>query len=220
VLVWCQNHFQIFLDNYEEIGLTQDQANAFKSSTLDCASAATQQEVARQAAENATANFGDKYRVMRGNMTRAISAIRSHAEETDNPAVLITAQVPARQDPSTLPPPGQPSNLTVDLISPSGALQLRWRANNPRGAQGTSYIVRRKLPSETAFSFIGVTGEKRFVDNGFTAGPDSVQYTVQGQRADSAGPESEIFTVRFGRQGPGITILSSGTGTGNVKLAA
>jgi hypothetical protein len=56
------------------------------------------------------------------------------------------------------------------------------------------------------------------VDNTFIAGPDSVQYTVQGQRADAAGPESQIFTVRFGRNGPGVTIQSATTS--GAKLAA
>lgn len=95
---------------------------------------------------------------------------------------------------------------------------------NPTGTSGTSYIIRRKLPSESEFSFIGVSGKKEFVDDSLIAGPDSVQYTVQGQpltrdatsshvdaqrpsrvkgqRADSSGPLSPVFTVNFG-QAPG-----------------
>jgi hypothetical protein len=42
-------------------------------------------------------------------------------------------------------------------------------------------------------------GLKRGVDQTLVAGSDSVQYTVQGQRADSSGPVSPIFTVNFGR---------------------
>ncbi len=37
------------------------------------------------------------------------------------------------------------------------------------------------------------------MDDTLIAGPDSVQYTVQGQRADSSGPLSPIFTVNFGQ---------------------
>ena len=42
-------------------------------------------------------------------------------------------------------------------------------------------------------------GVESRVDDTLIAGPDSVQNTVQGQRADSSGPVSEIFTVNFGQ---------------------
>jgi hypothetical protein len=85
--------------------------------------------------------------------------------------------------------------------------------------------VRRKLPSESVFMFVGVTGEKRFVDSTLFAGPDSVQHTVQGQRADAAGPVSEVFTVNFGRLPVGGLMASvqgeaGGTEVQQPKLAA
>ena len=101
-----------------------------------------------------------------------------------------------------MPPTGQPTNLTITLTPVDGALSLRWKCVNPQGAAGTSYIVRRRLTGESAWTFIGVSGKKEFVDNTLVAGPDSVQYTVQGQRSDQSGPLSEIFTVNFG-QAPG-----------------
>ncbi|MGD9689652.1 MAG: hypothetical protein AB7K52_06395 [Phycisphaerales bacterium] len=72
-----------------------------------------------------------------------------------------------------------------------------------------------------------MSGTKRFVDNTFFAGPDSVQYAVQGQRADSAGPVSGPVTVSFGRApgGGGFVIASQSAGTGDgpdgqVRIAA
>ncbi len=99
----------------------------------------------------------------------------------------------------------------------TGVLELRWKAANPRGTQGTSYIVRRREEGQTEFMFIGVTGEKRYVDNTFFSGPDRVEYTIQGQRADSAGPVSNVLTVQFGRTGPGFSIVGV---TGGEKKAA
>lgn len=84
--------------------------------------------------------------------------------------------------------------MTLD----GGSLTLRWKSNNPRGTSRTSYIIRRRLPGESAFAFVGVSGSSKFVDSTFIAGPDS----VQGQRGDAAEPVSEIFTVNFG-QAPG-----------------
>ena len=79
-------------------------------------------------------------------------------------------------------------------------------------------MVRRRLPTETSFTIIGVSGERRYVDNSFLAGPDSVEYTVQAQRADRAGAESAIFTINFGvatRRG-----TQTVTGTSEGKAAA
>jgi hypothetical protein len=104
-----------------------------------------------------------------------------------------------------VPPPGRPSGLTVQLDATTGSLTLRWKAANPTNARGTTYIIRRKLPGETEFAFIGVSGKKRFVDETLMLGAGegilapAVQYTVQGQRANLSGPVSPIFTVNFGK---------------------
>ena len=127
-------------------------------------------------------------------------SIRAFAEQQANPnAVYNLAQIPPSSEPTTAPPPAQPTDLTVTLEASSGDLMLSWKASNPTGTSGTSYIIRRKLPGESAFSFIGVSGKKKFVDTTLVAGPDSVQYTVQGQRADSTGPVSPVFMVTFGQ---------------------
>lgn len=133
--------------------------------------------------------------------------IRAYAESTAKPSIVYNlAQIPPPASPSPAPPPAQPTDLTVTLGSSDGALTLRWKASNPTGTSGTSYIIRRKLPSETQFQFTRVSGKKEFVDDTLIAGPDSVQYTVQGQRADSSGPLSSIFAVNFGRlPGRGLT---------------
>lgn len=48
-----------------------------------------------------------------------------------------------------------------------------------------------------------------------------MQYTVQGQRADAAGPVSQIFTANFGRApGGGRTAFVAGENGGTAKCAA
>lgn len=100
---------------------------------------------------------------------------------------------------------------------------------SPPGAAGTSYIVRRRLPGEGEWSFIGVSGRKEFVDDTLIAGPGvregihapAVQYTVQGQRSDPSGPLSEIFTVNFGQNpGGGVTASVMGAREGNHSPAS
>lgn len=221
VLAWCQAHVDTFRTNAVNIGLTADQSLDFGLLTDTYASAFAAAEKARQEADALTDAANDAYRLMRRSMTNAVTDIRQYAEDQPNPQTVYTlAQVPARQDPSTAPPPGQPTNLSVSLVSTTGALELRWKSNNPPGTSGTSYIIRRRLPTQNDFTFIGVTGERRFVDNTFVAGPDSVEYTVQGQRADSASPESEIFTIRFGRNGPGRSLSIEQTSESSSRKAA
>ena len=215
VLAWCQAHTDIFATNAVAIGLTSQQAVDFETLTGDYAAAFGEVEKARIALRLAVDNANNAYTLMRRSMTQAVSDIRFFALQQNDPqAIYNLSQVPPRATPSQLPPPGRPNDFSVELLDATGALQLRWKCINPRGTSGTSYIVRRRLPGETTFSFIGVTGERRFVDQTFTAGPDSVEYTVQAQRADRAGIESSVFQINFGLQGPGRTQVTT------AKLAA
>jgi hypothetical protein len=64
-----------------------------------------------------------------------------------------------------------------------------------------------------------------YTDNAFVAGPDSVQYTIQGQRSDRAGQQCPAFTINFGIQpgqgGAGTLKIESTSGGGKgAKLAA
>ncbi|GDX99897.1 hypothetical protein LBMAG48_23010 [Phycisphaerae bacterium] len=201
---WCEARVDPWRTNAANIGISADQALTFATSVSTYATALSEQNKLKAALEAATRTVGESYTAMRRNMTNAITDIRQYAQQqTDPNTVYELSQVPPRAAAGTAPPPGRPFDFSVQLIDDSGAVQLRWKCENPRGTQGTSYIVRRRLPSETAFTFIGVTGEKRFVDNTFVAGPDSVEYTVQAQRADSAGAASSIYTINFGLPGAG-----------------
>lgn len=213
-LEWCQAHDSVFTDNAAAIGLTPEQATAFATYTASAASATVKQEQAKQASKVATQVVTKAFRDLQSNAGDTVRTIRTFAENSADPdAVYNTAQIPPPGKPTPAPPPAEPTNLTVLLETSDGFLTLRWKASNPAGTSGTSYIVRRRLPGEAQFTFIGVTGSKKYVDSTLVAGPDSVQYTVQGQRADSAGPVSQIFTVNFGR-------LPDGARTAYVGAAA
>lgn len=165
--------------------------------------------VATQWAEGA---FGS----LRSSAGDTVRLIRAFAESQPKPDVVCnTAQIPP---PSPAPSPAQPTDLIVTFGASDGALTLRWKAANPTGTSGTSYIIRRKLPGESEFSFIGVSGKKEFTDDTLIAGPESVQYTVQGQRANSSGPLSPIFVVNFGQAaGGGLTAtVTSGVSASTV----
>lgn len=227
-LAWCQAHALVFSDNAAAIGLSPQQALAFKNGTVLAATALADQQTAQDAAKATTAFTTMKFNELRRLAGTTVGVIKSFAEATNNPNVYITAQIPEPQPDAPAPPPAQPSDMKVALDPTDGSLTISWKANNPSGTSGTSYIIKRRTSSTASFEFIGVTGSKKYIDTTFFAGPDMVQYTVQGQRADSAGPVSQILTVNFGRVGGGgsgfavtSTNLSDSTTSGSdVRLAA
>ena len=222
-LNWAIEHGQVFDDQEANIGLTASQVAAFRAATTAAQATETTRGNAEAVARAATNDNNAAFAALKRQAATCVRSIKTFAENNNNPNVYSLAQIPPPADPSAVPPPGQPTNLTVDLDSTTGAITLRWKANNPKGAAGTSYIVRRRLPADPQgnFTFIGVTGVKKYTDNTFTAGPDAVQYTIQGQRSDKAGPESGIFTVSFGRNSQGQQTAFVANGQQNaMKLAA
>lgn len=208
---WAVNHGDLFVGNAAQIGLTAAQATAFKNDAMTAQAADRDLSVVRQSARTATNIANDATSALRSRARATIGLIKAFAESTNNPQVYNLAEIPPPADPTTLPPPGQPTDLNVVLDPTSGALSISWKAQNPVGASGTSYIIRRRTSMAGTFEFIGVTGTRKFVDSTFLAGPDMVQYTVQGQRSDSAGPVSQILTINFGRvMGAGAGGLGGG----------
>lgn len=217
LLEWCQAHEDLWVTNATSIGLTVPQANAFKDATDAAAAASLAQEQAKQAAKVATQTAEAAFESLRSSVGDTVKLIRAYAINATDPLnVYNLAQIQPPAPPSPAPPPAQPTNLNVSLDPSEGYLMLSWKAENPTGTSGTSYMIKRKLPTESTFTFIGVSGTKKFVDETLVAGPDSVQYTVQGTRANQVGPVSPIFTVSFGRlPGGGFSATVSESGPAN-----
>ncbi|MFN0012540.1 MAG: hypothetical protein ACKVS8_12950 [Phycisphaerales bacterium] len=221
-LAWAINHAPVFDAQEGNIGLSAQQVAAFQSALT----AAQGTSVAFDNAKDIVAATADQntaaFAALKKQASTCVRNIKNFAEDTNNPNVYALAQIPPPADPSTIAPPAKPTGMTVELDPSNGAITLRWKASNPKGAAGTSYIVRRRLPADPAgqFQFIGVTGVKKYTDNDFTAGPDAVQYTIQGQRSDKAGPLSDIFTISFGRNSQGQQTAFVANENQQVRLAA
>lgn len=197
---WCQAHAPVFAADPDAIGMTAGQAAKFKSVTDAAAKAILAQQEAQQAAAVATQRVRAALADLQAGAGDAVRSIRACAELNSNPnKIYSTAQIPPPADPSPTPAPDQPRRLAVTLVAATGALTLTWKAANPRGTSGTAYVIRRRLPGETAFRFLGVTGEKRFTDETVPAGTERVEYTIQGQRGKRTGPLSEILVVVIGK---------------------
>lgn len=216
-MAWCDAHTQVFTDHAATIGLSAAQALAFKNATEKAAGNLSKAESARIAAETAVRDAADAVAALRATAGNTVRIIRAFAETSTDPnGVYSRAQFAPPAPPSPVGPPGQPTDLRVELEAATGILTLRWKCANP--AAGTSYIVQRRLPDETNFSFLGVTGSKKFIDTALLAGPDMVQYIVQGQRSGQSGPTSEVFTINFG-QSPGGRRIASVSGGGGQQVS-
>ncbi len=210
---WCRVHGTVFSSHAEEIGLSLAEAQGFVDAAALGEQRFLEQKAAQEAARVATQRAAEAIARLEKDAGRLVAKIRAFAGMADAPDdVYAAAQIAPPAQPSPQPPPARPTRLGVSLDPSRGTLTLRWKARNPAGTSGTAYIIRRRLPGESEFSFIGVSGEKWFVDETLVAGARSVEYTVQGQRANSTGPVSPIFTVHFGK-------LPSGAGSVSVTPA-
>jgi len=212
-------HISPWTTNAAGIGLTPASVTALGTLTTQARAAYNAHIAARDAARAATDNFYDKVRDMHngpGAGADMIRTIRNHAETKDDPNVYVLAQIPPPATPGTTPPPGTPFEFTVGLLQ-NGALELKWKCNNPSGTQGTIYEVKRAIGGG-AFNFVGATGVKLFTDDTLPSGSAPVTYQITAVRSTARGNPAQ-FTVNFGIGGPGLTIASVTEG-GPMKMAA
>lgn len=74
------------------------------------------------------------------------------------------------------------------------------------GVAGAFFLVERRIGPSSAWSSIGGSGSREFVDNTLPLGTSSVTYRVHGVRGNLHGEMSTNLTVQFGvGTGPTIT---------------
>lgn len=207
-LTFCEAHAEVWSNVGSTIGLSAAQIAAFEADTA-AARAAFNAHTATTDADRAAAGAQrDAISALRTRGGDIVRSIRAFAEQQTTPnTVYQTAQIPPPAVPGTMPPPGLPFDFSAGL-NPDGSITFRWKCDNPKGASGTVYNVRRKSEGESAFTYIGSVGERRYTDATIPAGANRVEYTVTGQRGPSIGPASSVFTVLFGQAGGGGIAIS------------
>ena len=194
------------------IGTTSAAVTALTAKVTAAREAFNAQQLAFAQAKAATQAFRDAERAMTLAGTEIIKQVKARAATGGN-AIYTLALLPVPATPAPLPPPGTPSDFTAAL-NPDGSLKLRWKCANPAGAGGTIYQVSRKVGT-AAFSVIGGSGNKIFVDAICPAGVPAVTYQVQAVRSTAGGTPAQ-FIVNFGVTGAG----EATAGVTGPKLAA
>lgn len=209
-----EDHIVPFTTNAVAIGITTTEVTDLDTKT-DAARAAY---TARQAAKSATELFYNAVNTMGSAGAAIIKKIRAKVEQTGNPNLYALAQIPAPQAPSPVPPPGTPTHFKVSL-SQGGALTLAWKCPNPAGAVGTIYQVSQRVGTSGPLTFIGATGNKKFIDQTLPTGSSSITYRIVAVRSTAQGPEA-LFTVNFGVSAGGGEMMASIAEESAPKLAA
>jgi hypothetical protein len=197
---WCAAQAPEWNEDPDAIGLTKTQASEFVATADKAQTALVELEQARQAALVAADKARAVVALLRRQAGEAVRSIRSYAElSPDAPKIYATARIAPPAGPTPMPPPGRPTRMNATLEAATGALTLTWKSRHPSGVGGTTYLVRRRLPGETAFTLLGTVGKKTFVDDALPAGVAGVEYTVQGQRGSRVGALSAILSVSLGK---------------------
>ncbi len=206
-------HLQIWATNAVAIGLTAPQVLALQTKVAAARAAFNAAEVARQASKAATFNFHLGADDMADSGSDIIRTIKNFAETSNNPNVYNLAQIPAPQPAGPTPPPGRSFELTVGLLQ-TGAVELKWKCENPAGTSGTVYEVQRRI-GNGPFNYVGVTGTRSFTDDTLPLGSSSIIYQITAIRSTQNGPVAQ-FVVNFGVQGVTATAIEPG----DYRLAA
>ena len=224
-----ESHIGPFSTNAAAIGLTPASVTALSTATTGARAAYNAHLSAIEASKAATQFFYDKVKTLHsgpGLGADMIQQIKTFAQTTNNPNVYVLAQIPAPGPSGEVPPPGTPFDFKINLLQ-TGAIELKWKCNNPEGAAGTIYEVRRKLNGPTDYQFVGATGVRSFIDDTLPSGGgpngNPIIYQITAVRSTTKGDPATVL-VNFGVGGGGgfsITMLgnqaSGGEGT---RLAA
>jgi hypothetical protein len=215
---FLQAHSSAWSSNAVAIGLTAAEVTTLLDALTDTQQMLTAAEEKRLQAKEATATYYDQADQMARLGQQAIDRIRLFAQTTNNPNVLVIAQLPPVAPPQPLGAPTVPTDF-VASINQDGFLTLAWKSSNAANSSGAFFNISRQINGEGAFAPLGAVPGREFIDTTIPVGTGQVGYRVQGRRGAFLS-DPAYYTVRFGAIGPG-GLMITGQGEGlESKLAA
>lgn len=196
ILEWVEGLITQWGTNQAAIGLTSAQVTELALEIANARAAFTDVEQVRSESKAQTQTFYDKadaVHVMAGN---AVTAIKSFAKNSDDPAaVFLLAGITGQNPPQPTPAPDQPTNLEATLQN-DGTITLNWEGKGPGG---TIYQVFRRLTGEAGFTFLANTGSRNKEHNdAVPAGTTFATYQVRGVHGEKFSPFSAQTNVQIG----------------------
>lgn len=212
-----ENHDGTFAANAVAIGTTTTAVTDLTTKTAAARTAYNAHQSAQDAAKIATQAWHQAVATMSTVGSAIINQIRAKAQVSGD-GIWTLAGLPAPSTPAPVGPPGTPFDFKASL-KPGGALQLKWKCENPAGSQGTLYQLGRKVDGAATFEYIGGSGTKSFTDNTLPAGSSTIIYQIQGVRSTAIGDAAE-FVVNIGVGSGGGMMASVVEATSTPKMAA
>ena len=202
-VAWCQAHAEAFAQNFAQIGLSAAKAAAYQAVVDETLAAIEEMNQIKAAYHAAVAKVDaamEKLSNGPSGTSEVVRTVRAFARSSATPdAVYSAARIDPPAPPTRKPAPAAPSDVRVTIEPVSGHVQLKWKARQP--ANGTTYLVKRRVNSAGPWEFIGTAGsDKTFVDTQLAPGAiplTSVQYSIQAQRSNLFS-EATGVVVNFG----------------------
>lgn len=198
-------HAAIFKAAPASFGILPATANDLDAKAKALSSAFSDAAAAREVSKGKTTVQNEALRDATAAFAACVEIIRGFANSSANPAaVLAAAQLDPIAPPTPAGPPAPVTDIKVGVDIANGNLLLSWKASN-NGNAGTSYVISRRLPGSTTFSFLGVAtasgvNGKKFTDTTLPTGTDFVEYSITPLRSGLSGTATTAM-VRFGSVG-------------------
>ncbi|QKK08818.1 MAG: hypothetical protein HND58_12050 [Planctomycetota bacterium] len=208
-VTFYETHISPWATNALAIGLEVAEVTSLGVATGAARTAYNEMIAARAASKAATQNFYNMVEAMHsapGKGSDMIDTIKNYAQTTDDPNVYTLAEIPPPSEPGTVPPPGTPFDFRLALQQ-NGAVELKWKCNNPAGAPGTVYEIRRSVDGGE-FVTLTTIGERTFLDETVPSTSGQVIYQITAIRSTLRGTPAQ-FNFRFG-SGSGVQSENSG----------
>ncbi|HMN39950.1 MAG TPA: hypothetical protein PKE29_03835 [Phycisphaerales bacterium] len=219
-ITFYEAHIGPWTSTPTQIGLVAADCTALQALITNARKAWDAQQAASEAAKAATTAMHNAVRAMHTLGAVDLAKIKAYADVTNDPNVYAKAQIPMPATPAPVGPPGTPFDFTVSLEQ-TGAVTLKWKCNNPSGAAGTVYEVRRRLSATGTFDYVGSQGVKSFTDDSIPAGSTALTYQITAIRSTRRGVPAQ-FNVNFGMGGDGLMVatVTEATASPSMKMAA
>ncbi len=194
-LSWLEGHISGWNDNYAGIGLTSASVIDLAQDISNARNSFTSVEQVRSESLASTQDFYADMDKAHNKASDMILTIKAFAESGDTPAAIyLLAGITGKDAPTPAAAPETPA-ITSAQIAANGYVTIGFTG---RGPAGTVWLVSRKLDTQTAYTFLGQSDDKVFVDTTLPTGVTTATYIVRGVRGQLSGLSSPPTTFQLG----------------------
>lgn len=196
-LAWLESRLADWTSHTDDLGITDTQIADLTSMVNESRTALNSALTARSIAKAATSGFYSTARPMQLYAGALIKQIRAYAGTTDDSNVYTIARIDPPSPPTPAPAPEMPWDVRTKVEN-DGSVSVTWRARNAASHAGTSFELQRLLNDGNTYTFLALSGIKKFNDQTVPPGTQKATYRLRATRGTLQSPWSEPVTAHFG----------------------